>query len=252
MNSLENYIKSMKERLNENIFSPIFIRLANLYYINDQYEECLNVCNIGLEIYPDYLTAKILAIKALIKLEYVSEADRLLKEITPKIPSRELTDMFQKCIDDLKQKPRQERIYYQDKIAPVESYNAYSEKINKINDHPVNIEFKDIADMRNNAESILSKDIYYEKFLKDYNDFQFENKMHTNPERRRKNNSSQKQPTVDLDISKIKIVTETIADLYAKQGLLKEAFDAYSFLIKAGHSNKRRIKEKLSELESFM
>lgn len=53
-------------------------------------------------------------------------------------------------------------------------------------------------------------------------------------------------------MSKIKIVTETLADIYAAQGNYTEAFEAYKILIRAGSVNKLRIEEKLNELERNM
>ena len=38
----------------------------------------------------------------------------------------------------------------------------------------------------------------------------------------------------------------------AKQGLNKEAFDAYTLLLRAGHKNKKRILEKIADLERRM
>ena len=53
-------------------------------------------------------------------------------------------------------------------------------------------------------------------------------------------------------LSRVKIVTETLADLYAAQGNFKEAFDAYNILLRAGTPGKKRIEEKLHELERNM
>ena len=50
-------------------------------------------------------------------------------------------------------------------------------------------------------------------------------------------------------MSKVRIITETLADLYAEQGNYKEAMEAYNLLLRAGSTNYKRIEEKLLELE---
>ncbi|MCI0474600.1 MAG: hypothetical protein L0Y76_13575, partial [Ignavibacteria bacterium] len=97
-----------------------------------------------------------------------------------------------------------------------------------------------------NAES----DSDYTNFLKEIEEFsiastakkviQGDNGSNTRPEQK------------DSWLSNVKIVTETIADVMVKQGLYKDAFDAYTLLLRAGHKNKKRILEKISELERRM
>ena len=70
MYNLDNYINFLKEKLENNFFSPLLIKLANLYFFNDQYDNCIKICNMVTELFPFYLTPKILKVKALIKLEY--------------------------------------------------------------------------------------------------------------------------------------------------------------------------------------
>ena len=53
----------------------------------------------------------------------------------------------------------------------------------------------------------------------------------------------------DSFFSGIKIITESLADILAKQGFFKEAFEAYNILLSQENSNKRRIQEKLYDLE---
>ncbi|TRZ64775.1 hypothetical protein D4R20_02220 [bacterium] len=249
MSSLENYIRELRIKLNNKIFSPSFIRLANLYYINEQYEECINVCRIGLEIFPEYLTARLILLKALIKLEFLTEAESILKEFEYKLQNQDAINQFRNCITELKKKPSQERIYYTNKINTSIEYKDYSKKINDINTAKDNIDLehfdgsmaKDIPD---------TSDAEYIHFCDTYKSFEFDI---NNISRDQNNNDSQNEKikTSDSDsvISKMKIVTETIADLFAKQGYLKEAFDAYNILLESDKADKNRIQEKIYGLE---
>jgi tetratricopeptide (TPR) repeat protein len=252
LNSLEEYIANLKTKLNESAFSPLFIRLANLYFINEQYDDCISVCTIGLQIFPDYLTAKVLLLKALIKLEYINEADKVFSEIKSKIPSEHLIKQFERNISDIKGKPGQERIFYPNKINSTLEYPSYKNEIDGINkDLFANFDIDDYfgPDFSTPKEF----DSAFESFCKDFDNFKFdlnENQLIKPETKPKKENGSQSNPGSFL--SKINIVTETIADIYTKQGYLKEAFDAYNLLIDNNHPNKRRIQEKLYELERNM
>ncbi len=254
MNSLESYINNMKERLDKNLFSPVFIRLANLYFINDQFEECVNICKIGLEIFPEYITPKIILTKALIKLEYISEAEKVIKEIEYKLPNREMTDNFRKCLADLKEKPKQEQIYYPGKITHSVSFKDYSELMDPIIMKDSGIEFRELVNIfeTETQDNILQENNEYAVFLKDFEGLALDSDTAARIIRTKEKNPDIFDYDADSVLSKIKIVTETIADIYAKQGMLKEAFDAYTILLRAGHKNKKRILDKLSELESMI
>lgn len=252
MNSLEEYIANTKARLNENIFSPLFIRLANLYFINEQYDDCISTCTIGLQIFPDYLTVRLLLLKALIKLEYINEAEKEFSEIKHKIPNTDIVKQLERNITNIKGKQGQERLFYPNKINSTVDYLSYKNKIDDLNkdiqsvyyiDEFVDPDFKFTKEMENSFESFC-KDFGHFKF--DYND----NQIIKPDSKAKKENGNQSNPGSFL--SKINIVTETIADIYVKQGYLKEAFDAYNLLIEKKHPNTRRIQEKLYELERNM
>jgi hypothetical protein len=252
MNSLEEYIANTKAKLNENIFSPLFIRLANLYFINEQYDDCINTCSIGLQIYPDYLTARLLLLKALIKLEYISEAEKEFADIKYKIPNKDIIRQIERSISEIKGKQSQERIFYPNKINTTIDFHSYKNKIDGINrdilgvfyiDEYVDPDFKFTDEMEKGFTS----------FVRDFGSFKFDSNdtQVIKPESKQKKENGNQSLTGSF-ISKISIVTETIADIYVKQGYLKEAFDAYNILIENKHPNTRRIQEKLYELERNM
>lgn len=252
MNSLEEYIVNLKSKLNESAFSPLFIRLANLYFINEQYDDCISVCTIGLQIFPDYLTAKLLLLKALIKLEYINEAEKVFSEIKCKIPNEDLIKQFERNISEIKGKPGQERIFYPNKINSTLEYPSYKNEIDELNkDLFAGFGIDDYVD----PDFIAPKEINsaFESFNKDFGNFKFdlnENQLIKTDVKPKKENGN--QSNAGSFLSKINIVTETIADIYTRQGYLKEAFDAYNLLIDNNHPNKRRIQEKLYELERNM
>ncbi len=111
-NNLDKYTLEVKLKLNKNFLSPLFIRLANLFYMNEQYEECISICKTGLEIYPGYLTAKLILLKAFLKAEYLNEAEILFKEIKPKLTNNDQLTRLKQNIQHLKTISQQEKIYY--------------------------------------------------------------------------------------------------------------------------------------------
>jgi tetratricopeptide (TPR) repeat protein len=252
MNSLEEYIANTKARLNENIFSPLFIRLANLYFINEQYDDCISTCTIGLQIFPDYLTARLLLLKALIKLEYINEAEKEFTEIKSKIPNKDIVKQIERNIANIKGKQGQERLFYPNKINSTVDFLSYKNKIDELN--------KDIQGTYSIDEYVdpdfsVSKDLekLFQTFSSEFGHFKFdynESQIIKSESKPKKENGNQSSPGSFM--SKINIVTETIADIYVKQGYLKEAFDAYNLLIDNKHPNMRRIQEKLYELERNM
>lgn len=252
MNSLEEYIANTKARLNENIFSPLFIRLANLYFINEQYDDCISTCTIGLQIFPEYLTAKLLLLKALLKLEYISEAEKVYSEIKGKIPNKDIYKQLERSISEIKGKQSQERIFYPNKINSTVDFQSYKNKIENINKDIQSVYYIDEyvdPDFRFTKEMEKA----FDSFSKSFSTFKFDsNESHMIKSDTKPKKENGNQSAAGSFLSKINIITETIADIYVKQGYLKEAFDAYNLLIEKNHPNKRRIQEKLYELERNM
>lgn len=250
-NNIDKYTLEIKSKLNRNYLSPLFIRYANLLFANEHYEECISVCMKGLQIYPNYLTAKLILLKAYMKAEYLSESEILFNEIKSKLTNNELKQKIESNIRNLKSISKQEKIYYPSAVR------------NKI-------EFKTF-----NGSFQLQENLFSEFTLKDFFSSDEENKIYENKDflnyqyqfenfhfRKLKKDPNtiqiqDREVKNDPDTSselfnKIKIVTETLADIYASQKNYKEAFDAYNFLLRAGSGNTKRIEEKLQELERSM
>ena len=109
---IDKYILELKSKLNRNYLSPHFIRYANLLFANEQYEECISVCMTGLQIYPNYLTAKLILLKAYMKAEYLNEAEILFGEIKSRITNKDMKQKLESNIRNLKSISKQEKIYY--------------------------------------------------------------------------------------------------------------------------------------------
>ncbi|MCX7834169.1 MAG: hypothetical protein N2490_08170 [Ignavibacteria bacterium] len=248
---LTSYIENLKEKVNKSIFSPSFLRLANLYYHNSQYEECINICNIGLKIYPNYYTAKLILLKALLKLEYISEAEPILTELEERYPDNEVLKNIRDKLNELKKYNKQEKIYYSNKINTSPDFRQYSSKIlNLIQQDSAKINYEEIFDimMNKNIDTIIDTS-KYEEFKRRFSELKLDlNKIVKEKPDITTEIKKQTEPQTSF-LSKIKIITETLADLLSKQGFFKEAFEAYNILLQSENVNKKRIQEKLNEME---
>lgn len=252
ISSLDEYIHNFKIKLKENMFSPQFIRLANLYYLNKQYEECISTCKTGLEIYPNYLTAKLLLLKAFIKMEYINEAENLLDEVRDKITNTEILKNLENSIYELEHTPRQERIHYAPKHEPIIEFSSYEEIFMDFIDTEPKIDLDlFLSKLDNNDVEDLLDESAYKAFTENFKELTLDIKeAQIESTKRRPDVIQSSAESSDSHISKIKIVTETLADLFAQQGNFKEAFNTYNILLKEDNSNKERILKKLSNLES--
>lgn len=251
LNNFDKYTIEVKQKLDKNYLSPLFIRFANLLYANEHYEECISVCKTGLEIYPEYLTAKLILLKAFMKCEYLNEAEVLFAQLRSKLTNIELRTKLENNIQNLKAISKQEKIYYTTSTRYKYDYRAFEKKYqpqeNLFTEFSLNDFFDE--DLENRVKS--SKE--YQDFLDQFESFHFDRSI---PSRQLSSEKTVKNPdqssySDDL-LHRIKIVTETLADIYAQQGNFKEAFDAYNILIRAGSSNRKRIEEKINELERGM
>ncbi|HMS32558.1 MAG TPA: hypothetical protein PKC91_00595 [Ignavibacteria bacterium] len=250
-NNFDKYTGEVKQKLDKNYLSPLFIRFANLLYANEHFEECISVCKTGLEIYPEYLTAKLILLKAFMKCEYLNEAEVLFSQIRSKLTNIDLLSKLESNIQNLKAISKQEKIYYTTAARYKYDYRAFEKKYQPQENLFTEFSLNDFFDEDFETKALSSKE--YQDFLNQFESFHFEkntNAGHTLPEIPVKKHDQ----TYNSDnlLHKIKIVTETLADIYAQQGNFKEAFDAYNILIRAGSSNRKRIEEKLNELERGM
>lgn len=247
--NIDKYTLEVKSKIDNNFLSPLFIRYANLLYANEQFEECISVCKTGLEIYPNYLTAKLLLLKSFLKAEYLNEAETLFKEIKCKITNTDLLSKLDNNIQILKSISGQEKIYYTKSIKNKFDFKAFEKQFNLQADL-----FSDFS-LNNFFEKGFQEKVFnekeYENFQSLFESFHFEKDKISARSDFKFKKPAEMSDTGDL-LSKIKIVTETLADIYAAQGNFKEAFEAYKMLIRAGSKNKNRIEVKLNELERNM
>ncbi|MFA7360049.1 MAG: hypothetical protein WC139_03335 [Candidatus Kapaibacterium sp.] len=210
-----------------------------------------------IELYPFYLSPKILKIRALIKLEYYNEAENELNSIEKKVQNKDLIELLRSSIEEFRSKQTQAKIFYNEMLSDLDKFEDYEEYFKDLkfcrtlpeNNNPeltlIDSEF--IQSIENDTEFISFKEEIKRMSLDLH-----QNKKGAKSEEELKQNNIPSLNNKDSLLGNVKIITETIADVLAKQGLNKEAFDAYTLLLRAGHRNKKNILDKISELERRM
>ncbi len=242
-----------REKVERNFLSPMFVKLANLHYINEEYEECIEVCRTGLVLYPDYLTPKLILLKAYLKAEYLNEAENLFQEVKHKITNKSLLTKLRSINESLASVSNQEKLYFPPSQNIEGDFNEFLRNIDiqekLFAEHSLN-EFIS----SNEDELPISFDPDFSAFAEHFRNFHFaartEKKLPAG-------NQGYDAPTVhttdsDALLGKVKLITETLADIYADQGNYREAFEAYNILLRAGSTNYKRIEDKIIDLERKM
>lgn len=249
-NKLDKHTQEVKTRIDANYLSPLFIRYANMLYMNDNFEECIAACKTGLDIFPDYLTAKLILLKALLKAEYLNEAELLYNEIKDKISNRDLMSKLGNNILNIKAVSKQEKIYYPRSGKAKYDYKSFEKSFHIQGSLFSNMSLEDF--FKSEPEKYVYNEKDFENFTNHFSSFHFERtESSAAPAPNIKRPDPEHSESSDL-LGKIKIITETLADIYAKQGNYKEAFEAYKILIRAGSKNSNRIEDKLYALERSM
>lgn len=257
MLNLDNYISFLKEKLEENPFSPILIKLANLYFFNERYDNCIKICNMITEFYPFYLSPKILKIRALIKLEYFNEAESELNEIDKKIQNKDLLELLYSSIEEFKAKQSQAKIFYKEMLSDLDRFEDFEDCFKDLNyckSLPESIS-PELTFIDNEILQSIENDKNFLNFKEEVKKISInlqQNKKAAKSDDQYSQNKLSAKNGKDNLLNSVKIITETIADVMARQGLNKEAFDAYTLLLRAGHKNKKRILEKIADLERRM
>jgi len=255
--NLDNYIGFLKEKLEENPFSPVLIKLANLYFFNERYDSCVKMCNMLIELYPFYLSPRILKIRALIKLEYFNEAETELNNIDNKVQNKELLELLHSSIEEFRSKQTQAKIFYNEMLSDLDKFEDYKDYFKDLifcNSLPANSN-PELSFIDSEFLLKVEKDVNFLNFTEEIKKISLDLNQNKKGTKSIEDILPNSMPTLnnkDSLIGNVKIITETIADVMAKQGLNKEAFDAYTLLLRAGHRNKKNILDKIAELERRM
>ncbi|MFI5211931.1 MAG: tetratricopeptide repeat protein [Ignavibacteria bacterium] len=231
-------IQKLEDKIRNNPLTPEFVKLANYYLINGNITEAIELLQSGLKFYPDYVTAQLLMGKAYLSNRYFMDAKRIFEKILADHPEMAIAKKYLDIASDLtktevSRKHEEDVVPKLDFKAPV--YNDYDYNYNLFPSY----EIEELTQDRLDLEAIEESN--------DYADFR---KVFESPHFFRKDASKPKYEKKRLKNKfEVKIITETLADIFAKQGNYFDAMEAYTYLLKIKPERKEALESKISEVE---
>ena len=231
-------ITKFEARIRENPLSPEFVKLSNYYLINGSVNEAIELLKAGMKIYPEYVTAKLLLGKCYLANRYYFDAKKIFEQILDEYPGMSIAKKFLEVSLELTRNEVSRKLE-QDIIPKLEfkapEFNDYEFNYNLFPSY----ELTDVAEGNVNTNSFESSNEFLEfkKILESPYFFKKDNVKPTLQKKRLRNKFE------------VNIITETLADIFAKQGNYFDAIEAYTYLLKIKQDRKEAIENKINEVE---
>jgi tetratricopeptide (TPR) repeat protein len=231
-------IGKLEDKIRSNPLTPEFVKLANYYLINGNISEAIDLLQAGLKFYPNYVTAHLLLGKAYLSNRYFIDAKKIFEKLLADNPEMAISQKYLEISADLTKSEVSRR--HEDDIIPKLEFKApvYNEYDFNFNLFPT-YEIEEL-----NTEKVDLKEI---EESNEYSDFR---KIFESPHFFKKEGS---KPTYEKKRLKnkfeVKIITETLADIFAKQGNYFDAMEAYTYLLKIKPERRETLESKISEVE---
>ncbi len=231
-------IQKLEDKIRSNPLTPEFVKLANYYLINGSITEAIDLLHAGLKFYPNYTTAQLLLGKAYLSNRYFIDAKKLFEKLLAENPEMAIAQKYLDIASDLTRNEVSRRLE-EDIIPKLEFkapvYNDYDFNYNLFPSY----EIEELT-----AERIDLKDI---EESNDYADFR---KIFESPHFFKKDGGKPSYEKKRLKNKfEVKIITETLADIFAKQGNYFDAMEAYTYLLKIKPERTEVLESKISEVE---
>jgi len=231
-------IEKFEEKIRSDPLTPEFVKLANYYLINGNVNEAVNLLKAGLDFYPNYTTAKLILGKCYLANRYFLDAKKIFERILAENPGLSIIKKYLEIANDLtkqevSRKHEDDIIPKLDFKAPV--FNDSDFNYNLFPSYEIEDVIKDRIEVNESEESAEYKE-FKNVFESPYY-FRREPAKPTLEKKRLKNKFE------------VKIITETLADIFAKQGNYFDAIEAYSYLLKIKPDKKEILEGKISEVE---
>ncbi len=231
-------IEKFEEKIRSNPLTPEFVKLANYYLINGNVNESISLLNAGLHFYPNYTTAKLILGKCYLANRYFFDAKKIFEQILADNPGLSIVNKYLEIANDLtkqevSRKHEDDIIPKLDFKAPV--FNDFDFNYNLFPSYEIEEIVKDRVEV-NEAEETPE----YKEFKNVFESPYFFRREITKPaiEKKRLKNKFE-----------VRIITETLADIFAKQGNYFDAIEAYSYLLKIKPERQEILEGKISEVE---
>ncbi|KXK49518.1 MAG: Tetratricopeptide repeat protein [Chlorobi bacterium OLB5] len=231
-------IQKLEDKIRANPFTPEFVKLANYYLINGNINEAIDLLQAGLKFYPGYTTAHLLLGKAYLSNRYFIDAKNLFEKLLSEHPEMAIARKYLDIAAELMKTEVSRR--FEDDIIPKLEFKAPV-----FNDYDFNYNLFPSYEIEE-----LSSDKIDLNLIDDSNDYEEFRKVFESPHFFKKENSKPSYEKKRLKNKfEVKIITETLADIFARQGNYFDAMEAYTYLLKIKPERKEILESKISEVE---
>lgn len=231
-------IQKFEDKIRGNPLSPEFVKLANYYLINGNVTQAISLLQSGLQFYPNYTTAKLVLGKCYLANKYFFDAKKIFSDIIAEHPDMSIAVKYHEIADELT-KSEVSRKHGDDIVPKLEfkapEFNDFDFNYNLFPSYEMEDVEKDKIEINGLEEADEFKD-----FVKVFETPYFFKRETAVPsfEKKRLRNKFE-----------VKIITETLADIFAKQGNYFDAIEAYTYLLKIKPEKKEILESKISQVE---
>ena len=216
-------IPALESKLETNPWFPGFARLASCYLETGKVQKAIEVCLAGLAKFPQYATGRLVLGKCYEaqgrNIEAMLEYRRVLKAV----PDNPTVQALLKSVEQREQ----------------EAFKVFAEeRTRRLKERKDSLTFEKYV-----AENSSEKESTVDFLLKRLQ----EAKTHPQPATGRP--ASEEQPAAPPGANKI--VTATLAEIYANQGEYKEAIEAYKKLAERRPKEAERYERRIAQLEEL-
>jgi tetratricopeptide (TPR) repeat protein len=232
-------IKKLEDKTLANPFSIDFVKLANYYLINGNTAEAINLLKAGIEFYPEYPTARLLLGKAYLAGRYFIDAKRVFEQLLTEFPDMQIAKKYIVIASDMTKSEVSRK--YEEDIVPKLDFKAP-----EFNDYDFNYNLFPSYEIDEFTGDKLNPDIVTES--NDYRNFKsvFDSPHFFRKESESKTKFEKKRLKNKFEV---RIITETLADIFASQGNYFDAIEAYTYLLKIKPERKEALENKINEVE---
>jgi len=232
-------IQKLEDKIRANPLSCEFVKLANYYLINGNVNEAIALLKAGLEFYPNYPTANLLLGKAYLAGRYFMDAKRVFEQLLFESPHMAIAQKYLEIANDMTKNEVSRR--HEEDVVPKLEFKAPV-----FNDYEFNYNLFPSYEIDEFTGGNVSPEL-----LDESNDFIEFKKIFESPHYFKNENSS--KPSFEKKRLKnkfeVKVITETLADIFAKQGNYFDAIEAYTYLLKIKPERKEALESKINEVE---
>ncbi len=231
-------IEKFEEKIRSNPLTPEFVKLANYYLINGNVNEAISLLHAGLNFYPNYTTAKLILGKCYLANRYFFDARKIFEQLLAEYPGLSIARKYLEIAEELTKNEVSRK--HEDDIIPKLEFKAPA-----FNDFDFNYNLFPSYEI----EEIAKDNVEVNEF-EELNDFKEFKSVFESPFFFRRETA---KPPIEKKRLKnkfeVRIITETLADIFAKQGNYFDAIEAYSYLLKTKPARKDILESKISEVE---